>query len=555
MNIVKKTLRRLSLYYLLLIIGIIPCANIIPDSFPTRNISTIYLLILSVCLIRYYSYRVLHSGHLSLMMKAISWMAFLMILFRGLKYSVFAGVGMLARHTWYAYYVPMLLLPLFFFYISLMLSPKRDPHITKKWIWVAAVTAIFILLVLTNDLHQLVFGFQPGFADWDSDYSHGLVFYLITGWQYLLYLAGVIVMVVKSLVGESKRNAWLTAIPFTVGMVMIMLLLTDKMPRINGTNVIEFPEALIFMVAGILECCIQLGLIPTNQGYGKLFAAFPLSVQITDRKGEAIYSSRFAAPLTPGQLSAQDGERIGEHTVLHRMELPGGYGFWQDDITELDSLNDELSQAKEVLAQEAELIRLKNELKEKQTQIEQRTAVYDMIASRTERQSQAISEMAKTARLTSDPAVREKCRRRIILVASFMKRFANLMLLSYESRTVRTEELGLSFSEVLRYLNYCGIPAELVNTADEAVSADAALVVFEIFGGLLLDDLDELYGVFINLSSKNGTICKLTLENIHASIPPKQSGSLSSAGVKAEITNEDDITYISFTLPERRAEA
>ena len=54
MKVVKTTLCRLSVYYLLLAIGIIPCANIIPDAFPARNLSTIYVLFLSACLIRYY---------------------------------------------------------------------------------------------------------------------------------------------------------------------------------------------------------------------------------------------------------------------------------------------------------------------------------------------------------------------------------------------------------------------------------------------------------------------------------------------------------------------
>ena len=120
MNVVKKTLRRLALYYLLLAVNILPCANIVPDVFPTRNFSTLYLLILSACLIRYYAYRVSGAGPLPFMMKALSWMAFLLLLLREIKYSVFAGVDVLARHTWYLYYLPMLLLPLLLFYIALL---------------------------------------------------------------------------------------------------------------------------------------------------------------------------------------------------------------------------------------------------------------------------------------------------------------------------------------------------------------------------------------------------------------------------------------------------
>lgn len=548
MKVVRTTLGRLALYYLLLAINIIPCANFIPDSFPTRNLSTVYLLILSACLIRYYSYRVSGSGHLPFMMKSLSWMAFLLILLRGLKYSVFAGVEALARHTWYLYYLPTLLLPLFFFYISLFISPKGDVRIPKKWHWTGAVTALFILLVLTNDLHQLVFRFRPGFVNWDGDYSRGLMFYVITAWQYILYLAAVFILGFKCRIGSAKKHAWLTVIPFSAGIAMNLLLMTEKMPKINGTYIIEFPEALIFMVAGILECCMQLGLIPTNKGYGKLFGIFSLSAQITDRKGTPVYLSRSAVPLTAEQFAAPDGARIGAHTVLHKMEVPGGFGFWQDDLTEVDRLNEELAEAKEGLAQEAELIRLRNELREKQTKIEQRTDVYDTIARRTWRQSQAISQLAEKGRSSSDQAVRETCRRRIVLLASYVKRYANLMLLSYEGKTIETGELGLSFSEVLRYLNFSGIPGELFITGSGRVPAGAALAVFEAFGTLLTENLSSLCGVFINLSSKEKTVCKLTLENLQTAF----YDDVSPADVYAQTVREDDVTYISFTLPERR---
>ena len=99
--------------------------------------------------------------------------------------------------------------------------------------------------------------------------------------------------------------------------------------------------------------------------------------------------------MSAEQLALESGSRIGEHTVLNKMTLPGGYGFWQDDMSELDRLNGELAQAREELERESELIRLHNELKEKQTVIEQRTLVYDTIAERTLKQSQMISQLAR----------------------------------------------------------------------------------------------------------------------------------------------------------------
>ncbi len=549
MSEVRTLLRRMAVYYLLLAINIIPCANFIPDSFPTRNVSAIYLLTLSVCLILYYAHRVMPTGGLSVMMKTLPWMGMLLILLRGVKYSVFSEVDILARHTWYLYYVPMLLLPLFLFYISLLVAPKKGFRIPKEWYWTAALTFIFILLVLTNDAHQMVFRFQPAFKNWDNDYSYGQLFYVITVWQYGLYLVAVIVLVFKCRVSSAKRNAWIMLIPFGIGAVMNTLLVTGQMPKLNGSHIIEFPEALIFTVAVVLECCMQLGLIPTNKDYGKLFQLFSISAQITDRNGKAVYASRSAAPLTPEQFALPSGARIGEHTVLHKMSITGGYGFWQDDLTELDCLNEELAEAKAELAQEAELIRLRNELKENQTKTEQRTLVYDAIARRTQKQSQAISQLAETARLSQDIGVKEECRGRITLLGAYIKRYANLMLLSQENGTVEAGELALSVSEVLRYLNFCGIPSELFNSAQCTVNAEAALAAFEAFETLLETNLHCLKGAFVNLSAGEAIVFKLTMEGLTNSLSDDMIKQLSDAGVRTVADSEDGVAYLRFTLP------
>ena len=562
----RKALGRMGVYYLLLAGNILPCASVIPDSFPTRNLSSIYLLAVSVGLMLYYAHRVTPSGGLSGMMKALSWMALLMILLRAVKYSVFAEVGVLARHAWYLYYVPMLLLPLFLFWIALLAAPRGLGR--ASWVRYPALglTAACILLVLTNDLHQLVFRFRPGFLDWDRDYVRNWSFYAVTAWQYVLYLAAILILVLKCRLGSARKNAWLLLIPMALGCGMFLLLLTDNMPRLNGSRLMEFPEALIFTAAAVVEGCMQLGLIPTNTDYGRLFRQFSISAQITDPKGTPVYVSRSALPLTPDQFALESGARIGAHQVLRRMALPGGCGFWQEDLTELDRLNEALAEAKEALAQEAELIRLRNRWREQQAQLEQRTQVYDAIARNTQRQSQLISRLAEAGRRSRDPAEKETCRCRIILLGAYIKRYANLTLLSQEGSpalvpeaaqgsqprqagSISLGELGLSVSEVLRYLNLCGIPGELLVRGEGSLPAEAALTVFEAFETLLETNFDRLRGILVNLTGGDSPRCKLTLENLTAPLPAALSDRLSALGVGLEVQEEDQVTYISLTLP------
>lgn len=549
MNEVKTTLKRMAVYYLLLVISILFCANFIEDTFPTRNLSTIYLLALSVCLVLYYAHRVTPTGRLSFMMKSLSWMGLLLILLRGIKYSAFSAVDILARHTWYLYYVPILLLPLFLFFIALLVAPKDNARITKVRYSTLIVTVALVALVLTNDLHQQVFVFREGFSDWDSDYSHGWLFYVVNVWQFALYLSAIIILAIKCRLGSSKKKAWIILIPFALGIVMYALLLTEKMPKINGAPIIEFPEAHIFTAAVVLECCMQLGLIPTNTDYGKLFRNLSISAQITDRRGKPVFSSSSAIPLTKEQFLLQSGSRISEHTLLYKMPIPGGVGFWQSDMTELDRLNEELAEAKDALAEEAELIRLRNELKEKQTKIKQRTLVYDAIARGTQKQSQAISHFAEKARKSSDPAIKEEYRHRITLLGAYIKRYANLMLLSRESDVIEAGELGLSVSEVLRYLNYCGKPGEFIGGAECSVPADAALSVFEAFETLLEANYSCMKGVFVNLSASENVVFKLIFEDFSGGLSEEMKTKLSEAGVVNETKCEDGVSYIVFTMP------
>ena len=557
MNEVKTALSRMGVYYLLLAINIIPNANLIPDSFPTRNVSTVWLLLLSVCLVLYYAHRVPPTGKLSAMVKALSWMGLLMILLRGVKYSVFAEVGVLARHTWYLYYVPMLLLPLLLFGVSLLAGAKDDTRIPRAWYAALALTLALIGLVLTNDLHQLVFRFQPNFENWDRDYSRGFLYYLVTAWQLAFYPASIVLLTVKCRVESARRHVWILLIPFAVGIWLIALLFLGKMPL----NIIEFPETLIGTAAVILEGCMQLGLIPTNANYGKLFAVCSLSAQITDVKGTVAYASPSAAKLTPEQFAADSGSRLDEHTVLHKMPVPGGFGFWQVDMTEQDRLNEELAEARDALKQETELIRLRSEMKERQAKIRQRTQVYDAIDARTRRQTQAIFALAKAARLSDDAALKESSRKRITFLGAYIKRYANLMLLSQQSDAIDAGELGLSVSELLRYLNFCGVPGDLICDADCPIPAAAALAMFEALETMLEMNLSTLQGVFVNLSAQQTPTFKITLEGLQETDPlSAQDGDdprekLRQAGVSAEVQQEDGVTFVCLTAAKGGADA
>lgn len=548
MKELKRTLFRIGCYYLLLAVNTVFSFGFINDHFPFRNLPTIYLLVLSFCLVLYYSRRVPPKGTTSFLMKLIAWSAVLLILFRSIKYSAFSAVDVLARHTWYFYYVPILVMPLCLFFIALLVSRKQGDRFPLVWIWVVILTGIFILLILTNDLHQQVFKFQDGFAGWNDNYDHGWLFYVINVWQYSLYIAAIVILIVKCRISESKKNAWVILIPATIGAVLYILLLTGFAPKLFGSTLIEFPEAHIFTIAVVVECCIQLGLVPTNNEYGKIFQNLSISSQVTDEKGSPVYLSSSTTPLTKEQFALESGSRIEDHTVLYKMKLPGGYGFWQDDMKELDRINEELQEAKEGLEQERELIKLRNELEEQQAKIRQRTILYDKIAKATKRQSQTISELAKKAKDSQDINQKDEYRKRIVFLGAYIKRYANLTLLSQENAMIAVGELKLSIAELLHYLNYYGVPGELVGEEKASISSESALALFETLELVIEDNLSSIKGIFIKLLVQEFVVLKLIVEEIKHPLSEQRIKELSKIGVMTEVTLEDDIAYITLKV-------
>ncbi len=107
----------------------------------------------------------------------------------------------------------------------------------------------------------------------------------------------------------------------------------------------------------------------------------------------------------------------------------------------------------------------------------------------------------------------------------------------------------LSVSEGLRYLNLCGIPGEIIHSADGTIPAAAAIRAFEAFEILLEVNYSCLKGVFVNLSGQDQVMFKVTFEDLNESLSPDMEEKLRQVGVMSESQQEDDVTYICFTLP------
>lgn len=198
---------------------------------------------------------------------------------RTLRYLFAEDPGML-RLLWYLYYLPMLFIPLLAVFIALSLG-KPESYRLPGWTTLLYLpTAALLLLVLTNDFHQLVFVFPPDAAVWANDYHYDVGYFLTVGWMILCGLAALVLMLMKCRVPGSRRMILLPFVPvlLVINYGVLYILRVPWLRVIAG----DVPVGFCLLFAAILESCIQCGLIQTNTGYEALFAHGTIGAQITD---------------------------------------------------------------------------------------------------------------------------------------------------------------------------------------------------------------------------------------------------------------------------------
>ena len=144
---------------------------------------------------------------------------------RTIRYSLDECMWLM-RYLWYLYYLPMLFIPLLSVFVSLSLG-KPDNFRLPKWTkFLYIPTAALLLLVLTNDLHQLVFVFPEDAVVWGDDYSYAFGYFLTVGCIVLCMITTLVTMLIKCRIPHSRTVLMLPFIPTMVVLIYGVLYLS-----------------------------------------------------------------------------------------------------------------------------------------------------------------------------------------------------------------------------------------------------------------------------------------------------------------------------------------
>ena len=175
----------------------------------------------------------------------------------------------------------------------------------------------------------------------------------------------------------------------------------DVLPMVNGHNVgNEFPETFCFMIVGFILSCVKIGLIPANDQYASLLKQTSIPAHISDYNGKVVYKSISSVKM-PENLMPKAGNSITvDDSIVRTISIPGGTVTWCEDVSELNRLNESLSEIHDKLTEENELHQLRNRLKEENLSLDEKNKLYDTIARAVRPQSEQIARLAEEAEKT-----------------------------------------------------------------------------------------------------------------------------------------------------------
>ena len=446
---------------------------------------------------------------------------------RSIRYSLEEALWVM-RHLWYLYYLPMLFIPLLAVFIALSLGKPESFRLPKWTVLLYIPTAALLLLVLTNDLHQLVFRFPEDAVVWMNEYRYGIVYFPVVGWMVLCALTALVIMLVKCRVPNSRKVLVLPFVPVVLSVIYGALYIFQLpwLRLIAGDVTVVF----CLLIAATLESCIQCGLIQSNTHYNDLLLSCTLRVQLTDPEYQRLLSSRSAEPI-PLQIMRQTETgpvRLDGGLRLSGAPVRGGHVLWTEDVSELLEVLEELQDVKDSLEDNNALLRAEYTLKAREAHIAEQDRLYNIIQRETAPRIKLLAELTDACETMGDEAQRKQILGKMAVIGAYLKRRSNLIFLADKTPLFQEKELHLTFGESMDNLELCGITCGLLSELEGPVEARQLMKMYDLFEEILERSIDTMSTITVWIGPADGALRITINTDSAADLSPLGSDSVSA---------------------------
>lgn len=472
----------------------------------------------------------------------IAGLMLLWLTLRTVKYNTYHMTA--ERFLWYGYYLPMLFIPVLAVLVALSLGKPENYRLPKWTHFLYLPSALLFLLVLTNDLHQLVFFFPTGVLS-TREYDYGIGYYVVLAWMVLCAAAALAIILAKCRIPQSRRYLWLPVVPFALalgycaayikGVYWVWLLAGD------------LTVSMCLIITAIFESCIQCSLIQSNTHYAELFHASTIGALITDRDFSVACAAENARSVDSQTLMAAaespvvtaDGIRISEAPIRW------GHVFWEDDISPMLAVLKELDDTREELQSYGSILQAENAQKARRKKLEEQERLYRAMQEKAAAPAVRLSNLAKTLQGVQDADTARFLLWKMTVIGAYLKRRSNLIFLADRDGMVPVSEVALCLNESMDNLRLHVRRCASRLDFEGELRLETAAALYDFFEVAIELAMDDLSGAAANVTRKEDA-CVLSLM--------LQCGtdltSLRAAYPDAFVENEDGVWYCTLSVRE-----
>lgn len=472
----------------------------------------------------------------------IAGLMLLWLTLRTVKYNTYHMTA--ERFLWYGYYLPMLFIPVLAVLVALSLGKPENYRLPKWTHFLYLPSALLFLLVLTNDLHQLVFFFPTGVLS-PREYDYGIGYYVVLAWMVLCAAAALVIILAKCRIPQSRRYLWLPVMPFALalgycaayikGVYWVWLLAGD------------LTVSMCLIITAIFESCIQCSLIQSNTHYAELFHASTIGALITDRDFSVACAAENARSVDSQTLMAAaespvvtaDGIRISEAPIRW------GHVFWEDDISPMLAVLKELDDTREELQSYGSILQAENAQKARHKKLEEQERLYRAMQEKAAAPAVRLSNLAKALQGVQDADAARFLLWKMTVIGAYLKRRSNLIFLADRDGMVPVSEVALCLNESMDNLRLHVRRCASRLDFEGELRLETAAALYDFFEAAIELAMDDLSGAAANVTRKEDA-CVLSLM--------LQCGtdltSLRAAYPDASVENEDGVWYCTLSVRE-----
>lgn len=472
----------------------------------------------------------------------IAGLMLLWLTLRTVKYNTYHMTA--ERFLWYGYYLPMLFIPVLAVLVALSLGKPENYRLPKWTHFLYLPSALLFLLVLTNDLHQLVFFFPTGVLS-TREYDYEIGYYVVLAWMVLCAAAALVIILAKCRIPQSRRYLWLPVVPFALalgycaayikGVYWVWLLAGD------------LTVSMCLIITAIFESCIQCSLIQSNTHYAELFHTSTIGALITDRDFSVACAAENARSVDSQTLMAAaespvvtaDGIRISEAPIRW------GHVFWEDDISPMLAVLKELDDTREELQSYGSILQAENVQKARRKKLEEQERLYRAMQEKAAAPAVRLSNLAKVLQGVQDADTARFLLWKMTVIGAYLKRRSNLIFLADRDGMVPVSEVALCLNESMDNLRLHVRRCASRLDFEGELRLETAAALYDFFEAAIELAMDDLSGAAANVTRKEDA-CILSLM--------LQCGtdltSLRAAYPDAFVENEDGVWYCTLSVRE-----